>query len=213
MPVVDAMAVVEVTEAAGDGRVARGERTRRALAEAMIALIEEGEPRPTARQVAERAGVSLRLVFHHFADLEAVLRAAVEIQERRHWRRLGPVDPAQALSTRLASVVRQRAEVFEAVAPVRRSAQFVEHQSPIVATQLGRVRRALRRQLADGFAPELARFDATTARTVLDALDVALGWESWDQLRRLGRTVAACRRTMETMAGAVLSAPLAGDRS
>jgi TetR/AcrR family transcriptional regulator, regulator of autoinduction and epiphytic fitness len=207
------MTSVEVMGATTDGRVARGERTRRVLAEAMIALIEEGDPHPTARQIAERAGVSLRLVFHHFADLEAVLRAAVEIQEHRHWRSLGPIDPDQPLSTRLATLVRQRAEVFEAVAPVRRAAQFVEHRSPIVATRLARVRRALRRQLADGFAPELARHDDATARLVLDALDVALGWESWDQLRRLGRTAAASRRTMEAMAAALLRQPAGGDRS
>ena len=92
-----------------DGRVARGERTRRALAEAMIVLIEEGDPLPTARRVAESAGVSLRLVFHHFDDLESILRAAVEIQEERHWRPIRPVAPTLPVHERVARVVRQRA--------------------------------------------------------------------------------------------------------
>jgi len=192
---------------AGDGRVARGERTRQAVAEALISLIEEGEPQPTARRIAERAGVSLRIVFHHFEDLEAVLRAAVDIQRSRHWRRLGPVDPTLAMPSRITAVVRQRAGVFEAVSPVRRVAQRVEQVSPTAADQLARVRAALRAQLAAAFEPELAHRSTAAARVVLDALEVSLSWETWDQLRRMGRSVAACRRTMETLARSVLAGP------
>src|SRR6202040_367201 len=67
----------------GDGRVARGERTRRSLAEAMISLLEEGDAQPTARRIAERAGVSLRLVFHHFDDLEAIYSELADRQAER----------------------------------------------------------------------------------------------------------------------------------
>lgn len=188
-----------------DGRVARGERTRQALAEATIALLEEGDPQPTARRIADRAGVSLRIVFHHFEDLESLLGAAVDIQRTRHWRRLDPVDPNSPLPARIAGVVRQRAGVFEAVSPVRRAAQTYEVNSPTVAAQLGRLRAALRAQLDATFAPELAALARPAARVALDALDVALSWETWDQLRTLGRTPAASRRTMETLAGAVLA--------
>ena len=68
----------------------------------LIALLEEGDAQPTARRIAERAGVSLRLVFHHFDDLESILGAAVEIQEQRHWRRLRPVDPTLPVDERVA---------------------------------------------------------------------------------------------------------------
>ena len=45
--------VVSIVEhKTGDGRVARGERTRRALAEALISLLEEGDAQPTARRIA-----------------------------------------------------------------------------------------------------------------------------------------------------------------
>ena len=91
-----------------DGRMARGERTRRALAEALIALLEEGDAQPTARRIAERAGVSLRLVFHHFDDLESILYHAVRIQEQRHWRHIRPVEPTLPVDERVARVVRQR---------------------------------------------------------------------------------------------------------
>jgi AcrR family transcriptional regulator len=187
-----------------DGRVARGDRTRRSLAEAMISLLEEGDAQPTARRIAERAGVSLRLVFHHFEDLESILRAAVEIQEQRHWRRIRPVEASLPVAERMTRLVRQRTEVFQAVAPVRRSAALIGHSSPTVAAELARARQWLRAQLQVTFAPELERAPPNMAGTLLDALDVATSWETWEQLRRLGRTPAACRRTMEALARAVL---------
>jgi TetR/AcrR family transcriptional regulator, regulator of autoinduction and epiphytic fitness len=190
-----------------DGRVARGERTRQALAEAMISLLEEGDPRPTARRIAERAGVSLRLVFHHFDDLESILRAAVKIQEQRHWRNLQPVAPTLAVEERVARVVRQRVAVFEAVAPVRRAAALFEHGSPIVAAELNRARQWLRSHLQATFAPELDLDRPGDTQLLLDSLEVATSWETWEQLQRLGRTASACRRTMGTLTLAVLSRP------
>jgi len=49
-----------------DGRRARGERTRVRVLEALVALAEEGQVRPGAQQVADRAGVALRTVYHTF---------------------------------------------------------------------------------------------------------------------------------------------------
>ena len=53
-----------------DGRVARGQRIRRNVADALVVLLAEGDAEPTAPAVAARAGVSARLVFHHFADMD-----------------------------------------------------------------------------------------------------------------------------------------------
>jgi TetR/AcrR family transcriptional regulator, regulator of autoinduction and epiphytic fitness len=202
------VALVEHTTA--DGRVARGERSRRALAEALISLLEEGDTQPTARRIAQRAGVSLRLVFHHFDDLESILREAVAIQEHRHWRHIRPVTPTLPAAERVARVVRQRATVYQAVAPVRRSAELVADRSLTVAAQLRRGREALRSQLRATFAPEIESRRSADARDLLDALDVATSWETWDQLARLGRPTSVCRRTMQSLTLAVLSLPPTG---
>jgi TetR/AcrR family transcriptional regulator, regulator of autoinduction and epiphytic fitness len=204
--------VSTVERKVSDGRVARGERTRRTLAEAMISLLEDGDARPTARRIAERAGVSLRLVFHHFDDLESIMTAAVEIQEQRHWRHIQPVVPTLPLPERVARVIRQRVAVFHAVAPVRRSADLFKDRSPVVAAELDRGRQWLRSQLQATFAPELALRRPAEAQVVLDSLEVATSWETWEQLQRLGRTPSACRRTMEALTLAVLSRPPHGGR-
>jgi AcrR family transcriptional regulator len=193
-----------------DGRLARGERTREALAEALIALLEEGDARPTARRIALRAGVSLRSVFHHFDDLESILSAAVNIQEHRHWSRVRPVDPTLPIDDRVARIVRQRDVVYRATAPVRRSAEQFTQTSPTVAAELARAGEWLRQQLRVTFAPEIEFRRAGDARVLLDALEVSTSWETWEQLARLGRTASASRRTMEALTRAVLSTPTGG---
>ena len=43
-----------------DGRTLRSLRTREAIVDATIALLEQGDLRPTAPRVADQAGVSVR---------------------------------------------------------------------------------------------------------------------------------------------------------
>jgi AcrR family transcriptional regulator len=57
-----------------DGRTARSHRSRRAIVDAMRALHAEGDLRPTAPRIAERAGVSLRTVWQQFTDMETLRR-------------------------------------------------------------------------------------------------------------------------------------------
>lgn len=198
--------------AAIDGRVARGERTRRRVAEALIALLEAGTPEPTARQVAEQAGVSARIVFHHYDDMEQLLRAAVAVQVERHWSRMRPIDPSLALSERVTRLVRQRGALFDAIAPVRRAAALVEHRSPVVAAELARSRAGLRHELEHLFAPELAA-PGTAGGDLLDALELAAGWDVWDQLRHhMGRPAPSARRVMTRMLSSLLD-PSPADQS
>ena len=73
-----ALAMQEVSETALDGRAARALRTRNRVVDALLDLVDEGDLRPSAADVARRAGVSLRSVFQHFDDLETLFRVAGE---------------------------------------------------------------------------------------------------------------------------------------
>src|SRR3954470_19450239 len=66
-----------------DGRAARSARTRDAVVRALLDLIAEGELRPTAGRIAERAGISLRSVYVHFDDLDDLFVAAAREQRGR----------------------------------------------------------------------------------------------------------------------------------
>ena len=103
-----------------DGRVRRGAENRSALVEALVSLYEEGELSPTATQIAQRAGVAVRSVYGHFGDVETL---AAEVSQRQ-WqvhRGLKDAEPiVGSLDDRIEELVARRAELFEAVAPVRR---------------------------------------------------------------------------------------------
>src|SRR5215472_12649421 len=103
-----------------DGRVTRGERNRDAIVDALLASYESGTLRPSVPEVAARAGVSVRSVHNHFADVEALRAEVAERQWQRHASLLGPAGGIDEL-------VEQRAAFFEAVTPVRRAALLSVH--------------------------------------------------------------------------------------
>ena len=145
--------------------------------------------------------MSLRLVFHHFEDMESLLESAVSVQVERHWQKLEAITPDSTLHERVTATVNQRARLFEAIAPVRRAAGRASGSSPTLARQLNASRALLRSRLRDTFSTELsAQIDGSPCqeREVLDALEVATSFETWDQLRRqTGRSAAATCQVIE----------------
>ena len=117
----DLAALVALEEPARDGRVARGQRTRRNVAEALMELLRAGDPDPTAKAVARRAGVSLRLVFHHFADMDDLYQFVAALQLRRQWADMPQLSPRLSLSTRIERTVAHRAALFEETLEIRRA--------------------------------------------------------------------------------------------
>jgi len=187
-----------------DGRLARGQRTRVKVAESLISLLEDGEPQPTAKEVAERADISVRLVFHHFQDMEAVYRAVVQLQAARHWSGMKEIPVDLPLADRIDRTVRQRGRLFDAIGAVRRAVTPQMLTSPELSTMVGRSNLFLRDLLANTFADVL--YAAGSERPqLLEALDLAGSWESWDRLRRFqGLSAAAARRTMAHLLTALL---------
>ena len=116
-----------------DRRLARSAATRVAVVEALLALLEAGDAQPSMPRIAARAGVSLRSVFQHFADREALYAAAAERQQARIAALTPPLDPASPLAARAAALAAQRARVFEVIAPVRRAALLMAPFSPVIA--------------------------------------------------------------------------------
>ncbi len=136
-----------------DRRRARGQRTRTSIVDATIDLIEAGNPRPTSRQVAGRAGVSVRLVFHHFKRLEEVIRLAAELQTSRHRSFVAAIPPHGPLSARIGAICRQRRQLFEAIGPVLQAAHARSFDTPGLSEALSHQRSLLRRPARSGLRP------------------------------------------------------------
>jgi len=166
-----------------DGRVARSHRTRAAIVEALVSLLEEGNPQPTVEEIAARAAVAPRTVFQHYADREALF-AAVSAHREAHLQGLmGTIDAGTPLAERIEQVVAQRCRIFEWIAAVRRGALLMEPFSDSVHGALDGFRAAKRLELERVFADELGARSEGERTTLAAALGVAGSWSTWDALR------------------------------
>lgn len=111
-----------------DGRVARGERTRRAIVHAHANLLREGDMRPTAKLVSARAGISVRTLWLNFGDMEALMSVTA-----RYWLDLDldlenwtPVAPELPIADRIEVWCTQRGQRMEDLATPAASALLVE---------------------------------------------------------------------------------------
>lgn len=197
-----------VTEQGADGRALRRLRSYEMAVDAVLDLIGEGIPAPTARQIADRSGISIRTVFRLTQDVESLHAAAVHRQAERVAPLYTTLPTDGPLPERIGALVENRAAVFEVISPVRLVAERLAPGSPVIADGLIRNGEFLRVQVASVFEAELCEMDRTQRRQVLYAADVAAGWGTWDQLRRANglsrnESVRVVRRLLEGVLGPV----------
>jgi AcrR family transcriptional regulator len=191
-----------------DGRLARGQRTRRNVADGLIPLLREGDPEPTARAVARRAGVSLRLVFHHFAELDDLYAYVAALEFRRQWSDMPRLSPKLTLGTRIERIVAHRAALFEDISPVRRALARRSVSARDVAMALTSADALLEENLIATFAPELAAMPEAVRAEHLHGMDTVTSWEAWERMRQSSRLPArVARRVMARTLAALCVAP------
>ena len=193
-----------------DGRHARSERSRDAVLAAVIDLFEQGVPKPTARQIAARAGVALRTLYRHFDDLDTLFAEAVDVYRRRLEPFLTPIDPSLPLTSRVEALAAQRRAVWESASPIHRAGRLVRHEQPFVAASMEQSRRRARTQVEQVFAEELAGAGSDPLDTdLIEQLEAATSWTTWDMLRtEQGLDAASAERLVGRMLeAAFFSAP------
>jgi TetR/AcrR family transcriptional regulator, regulator of autoinduction and epiphytic fitness len=189
-----------------DGRVRRGERNREAIADAVLALLQEGELQPAARDIAARAGVSVRSVFQHFDDLETLYAVVVDKQFRRvqQLASIEGIDTGASFEERVRVFVGRRCEFYEQVSTVRRAAVAGARASTTLKQALAMVAAQHARDVAVVFATELRGATGNDRRA---ALVLATSWEAWERLRQAQRCSAGtAQRVVEGLVrGAIVS--------
>ena len=184
-----------------DGRTARAVRTKDAIVDACLGLIDEGDLRPTGPRIAARAGVSVRSIFQHFDDLDALFSAVGQRVVGRLAGLIQTIDPADPLPVRVAALVEQRSAVLESLTPVLRAALVHAASSTVIRTQFENGHEFLVAQIDEVFATELA----SGGHVLRDALAVALSWPAWDLLRGAqGRSVDEARQVVASMVRSLL---------
>ena len=191
-----------------DGRPERTQRSRRAICDACLDLVQEGVLQPSADQVAERAGLSRRSIFNHFEDLAELYDAVLAAGMERHAPGVGEIPPSLPLAERVRRLADERASFFEATAPFAR-ALAAQALVGAASAQAWRVSKqaldAQREDLRWLFGRELERLAGTERVELLDALAVAASPASWDYLRHgRGLSPARARAVLARMLRALL---------
>jgi AcrR family transcriptional regulator len=185
-----------------DGRTARSERTRKAIVDAHLQLIRDGDLRPTADRIARLAGISLRALWSHFADMEALFAESgqriLEERDAAHKQ----ISPSLPLAERIDAYCRQRARLLEQIGPAAKAAGLKEPFSEALR-QYRRVHVArIREELSALFAAEIAGDE-----DLLNALTAVSMWPTWSTWREvMGLPAGAARATLARTITALLRA-------
>jgi TetR/AcrR family transcriptional regulator, regulator of autoinduction and epiphytic fitness len=176
-----------------DGRTARSERTRNAIVDAHVSLITGGDMRPTADKIAKLAGVSLRALWSHFADMEALFTASAQrILDKRDAAHV-PISPDLSLPERIEAYCAQRARSNDVIGPAARASALKEPFSPALQHYRKLHVERVRDEVRVLFAKEIGD-DAV----LLDALTAISTFNTWDTLRKPMEMSAEKARTTLT---------------
>jgi TetR/AcrR family transcriptional regulator of autoinduction and epiphytic fitness len=179
-----------------DQRMARGSRTRALVMDAVIELIHAGNPAPTARGVAERAGIAVRTLYHHFGTLDRLFTATADRQVSHFLSLITAIPPHGPVEFRIRVLARQRRLLFEAIGPVLQASSTRTPASAALTEVLDGQRSVLRRQLARTLAPEIAAREPLSP-ILLDTLNAISGWPNWTTLRgESGHSAAQAEQTV-----------------
>jgi len=184
-----------------DGRTARSERTRNAIVDAQQQLIREGDLRPTAERIAKQAGVSLRALWSHFADLEALFAASGERVLREAAEGQRPVSTKLPLPDRIDAYTKQRARLLEQLAPNSKASALKEPFSETLQHYRRAHMNRARDELAALFAAEIKGDEELL--NALTAVTASATWSMWREVMKL--SVAASRAALSRTVTALLT--------
>jgi AcrR family transcriptional regulator len=164
-----------------DGRRRRSERTRLAIIEAYLELLRRHSVMPTAAQLADEAGCSVRSIFERFSDLNALSLATADYAIAKGQAEAVPRDVDGDRSIRIRSHVETRALACEKWLPLWRI--VIGLDQPELRTRVELVRLANIERMKLMYRLELSLLAEPVRDELLIALATLISFESWDQMR------------------------------
>ncbi len=161
-----------------DGRHQRSARSREALIKASLELIDQGLLVPTAKQIADKAGVGLRSFFRHFDDMEALFAAVDSYARDKFLSLFAPRQSGGDIRQRIEQFIDCQAAAYEHLQNIILSTQAQLWRSPTLRKSYARDQKELRERAKTWF-PELDG----SAREVIEGLDALTSFDMWHRLR------------------------------
>jgi AcrR family transcriptional regulator len=167
----------------GDGRVARRERNRTAVLDAVVDLFEAGNTDPAVEDVSDLSGVSSRSIYRYFHHRDELVRAAM-------WHLAARIEPQMqladigkgSLDDRIDRFVKHRLSVFTVVAPITRAARQAAQSLDLSSDEFEAGQLILRQQFLDHFAPEFATLGGQALTRAVVAAELAFQFDSFEYL-------------------------------
>jgi AcrR family transcriptional regulator len=161
-----------------DGRRQRSERSQIAIVEAALTLINEEKQVPTAQQIADRAGVSIRSFFRHFADMDALFLSADEMLGASYETLFAVTDRSGTLSQRISRAVDLYGNAFDQLCDLILCTQALAWRFPALQERYAYHQKRLRDEL-ELWLPEVA----ISPRSRREAVHAVTSFEMWHRLR------------------------------
>ena len=168
-----------------DGRRLRSERTKQLIIEAFLALLRDEPVMPTAVQIAERAGYSVRSIFERFPDLIA-LRVAATDYALAQALALAPARNVNGdRAARIKSQVETRAFTCERGVALWRVLTGNDDDSGELKLRIKQARETAVSRLELMYKPELSTLPEVERKQLLIAFEALTDMESWARMREL----------------------------
>ena len=162
-----------------DGRRLRSERSRKAMIDAALELIEEGNFAPTAKQISECAGVGIRSFFRQFEDMDQFFAAVDEHRVGSFWESfLHEGDRTGVLTERLDSIVATYAKAFEEHRSLLLATKSLRWSSRVLKENYERYQQ-ISRANKERWLPEISQLPSDER----ELADAYLSLEMWHRLR------------------------------
>ena len=186
-----------------DGRVKRSERSRKAIIDGMLALVEQGCYIPTAQQVADEAGISIRTVFRHFSEMEQLYKELDEASRPSYEAHFVNQDCSGSLALRISRIVDTRIKGYVEIFHLEKATHALLWRSAITKENYQDNQKLLRRGLFK-MLPELKVKDSQ----IQELADALTSFEFFERLHTFQElSIEECTTILSTKLTQLMSCP------
>ncbi len=165
--------------ATADGRRQRSQRSREKIVAAMLKLVRGGEMSPSAAQVAETSGVSLRTVFRHFEEMDSLYGEMSAVIEQEIMPILKRPLTSSNWRQQIDELISKRIEVYEKVLPLKVSGSVRRFQSDYLKQDYDQFLKLERAGLKHVLPKSV-----TANAALFSALEMTICFEAWRSMRQ-----------------------------
>lgn len=162
-----------------DGRRARSLASRRKIIAAMVDLIAEGNPNPSAALVAEKAGVGVRSVFRNFDDKDSIFCEIDQLLFRVYGPRMMAPFASADWEGRLFELIERRMDLHEGIEVFRVATLAARYRSNFLRESYLRM-HVIEKRMLDDILPASLNTSTRSGRAIL----LATSFDNWRLLRQ-----------------------------